>query len=711
MISTVAGEAALRALYRLALNRWVASGDPWESIVDTVVADGFALLFAHTVTETLIELDLPAQPQAPDGLTAAIDATVDAAVTEALCEALGCTEAELAAATDVIDANPGLVARRDQVVDAARAGTVTITADVKVGELDELARQQSYQAAGVMNSAVIAAADTSEQTLQKCWISTMDARCRDTHFAADGQRVPMDGTFTVGAAQLKFPGDPDGPPEEVINCRCRVGILAVDEALPDEKDRHTERLDGRDSTAKNREGSQRDEINRRADEGVIRARDDPEGTGRTAAGASTPVFMVGDSFRTFTDAVIAVLGEPTSDYRVLAHDIDLSFRRMPLPLMWCRQSSEGHDESFTVGVLESARVEDDRVLASGYLLNTPEADEAAVQISHGVTGPSVDLAAAQWFLTDERGREISEEELWEMPEGAIVYQTFTVAELIGTTLVATPAFGTTSITLNSQRESRDAAVVAAAGGEFTPRIYDHRLFEDPHLREPTAPTLEGGRFFGHLACFGSCHRSVQSACVLAPHSPSSYSHFHTSPSLRLDNGVRLPVGRLTVGTGHAGDQLSAGAAIAHYDNTGTCFALVRVGEDEHGIWFSGVPSPWASAEQVEAGVCSPLSGDWRDFGQGLDLVAALAVNTPGFVARGRDDRAGRPVALVASMGPRRAREPVTMEAIKAAMRECLAELGTVRAESVSIEELLDRAETTVPPDDFADSPVAALLQD
>jgi hypothetical protein len=79
--------------------------------------------------------------------------------------------------------------------------------------------------------------------------------------------------------------------------------------------------------------------------------------------------------------------------------------------------------------------------------------------------------------------------------------------------------------------------------------------------------------------------------------------------------------------------------------------LVRVGEDKHGVWFSGVAAPWATAEQVEMGLSAPLSGDWRDFGSGLELVAALAVNTPGFSARGRSDDQGRPLALVASLGP------------------------------------------------------------
>jgi hypothetical protein len=483
--------------------------------------------------------------------------------------------------------------------------------------------------------------------------------------------------------------------------------LAPDEDIPDELDRHTERLDGRDSVVVNRDGrTQEEEIRRRAAQGETRARDE---RGRTASGE--PALLAGgvmDMFRTFTDSVIGLVGQPTSDGRMLAAGIDLTFRAFPLPLMWCKQSKEGHSDSFTVGVIESARVEGDRVLASGYMLNSVEADEAAAQLAHGVTSPSVDLAAAEWTYTDENGVVVDEQDLWDRVDAGLpVLTTFTAAELIGTTLVATAAFGDTAVVLNPDRESRDVALVAGAAEDFRPRTYDHRLFENPNLSGPTLPTMGAdGRIYGHLAVFGQCHRSIQTECVLVPRSPSGYGHFHTSPALCMDDGSRLPVGRLTVGTGHADPRMAAAPAAAHYDNTGATFALVRVGEDEHGVWFSGVAAPWATPPQIEEGIASPLSGDWRDFGQGLDLVAALAVNTPGFAARGRDDDQGRPIALVASVGPPRLntarRAAMSVEDVKAAVREVLSEQAAAdaaarvsAAESVRRDEVLGRARDTV----------------
>ena len=532
----------------------------------------------------------------------------------------------------------------------------------------------------------------------------MDGRTRPTHFAADGQRCSPEGTFLVGGFVLAYPGDPAGPPQEVRNCRCRVGMVEEGQPMPPEMKR-TPR--------------QKQEIARRTAAGIVRAREDPNGIGyitvmsddskperpRTASAGqetdmtTTSVIGVDQeqepvTYRVFSDAVVAFLGVPTSDNRLLQADMDLRFRAFPLPLMWCKQSKEGHADSYTVGVIESGRVEDGKVYASGYMLNSPEADEAVELLSHGVTRPSVDLASAEWAMTDEAGVVITEEQAYALPADAKVFTAFSAAELIGTTLVSTPAFGDTSLALGDTREPRDSTLVASAAAHVAPRTYPAEFFTDPHLTEPTMPTMDpGGRIYGHVACWGQCHRSVQASCVTAPASPTNYSHFHTS-SVRTDDGLRLPVGRLTIGTGHASDKLAGVPAQAHYDDTGSCWALVKVGEDAHGIWFSGVAAPWATPEQVEAGLCAPLSGDWRDFGQGLELVAALSVNTPGFVARGREDDLGRPVTLVASLGPHADREPRSIrDDVKAAVREALAEQQlTARRDAA-----LARAEKLGPP--------------
>ena len=58
--------------------------------------------------------------------------------------------------------------------------------------------------------------------LQKEWIATNDSRTRHSHAALDGAIVDQDKKFDNG---LMFPGDPDGRPEEVYNCRCSVAAV------------------------------------------------------------------------------------------------------------------------------------------------------------------------------------------------------------------------------------------------------------------------------------------------------------------------------------------------------------------------------------------------------------------------------------------------------------------------------------------------------
>lgn len=196
-----------------------------------------------------------------------------------------------------------------------------------------------------------------------------------------------------------------------------------------------------------------------------------------------------------------------------------------------------------------------------------------------------------------------------------------------------------------------AALVAAAGLKTLPSA----AFADPKLDHATAPTLEdlpdgSTRVFGHLALWGTCHLGFPGACVTPPHSRSNYSYFHVG-ELDTDQGP-LPVGKITLGAGHADTRLGFQAAAEHYDNTASAVADVRVGEDRFGIWFSGIVRPGLDERRLHELAVSPLSGDWRRVGGGMELVAALAVNTPGFTVPRSLQANGKAYALVAagSMG-------------------------------------------------------------
>lgn len=65
--------------------------------------------------------------------------------------------------------------------------------------------------------------------VRKEWLATPDARTREAHRHANGQRRPIGEPFAVGGEALMFPGDPSGTPDEVINCRCSMLMLPPEE--------------------------------------------------------------------------------------------------------------------------------------------------------------------------------------------------------------------------------------------------------------------------------------------------------------------------------------------------------------------------------------------------------------------------------------------------------------------------------------------------
>nr|DAX34899.1 MAG TPA: minor head component F [Caudoviricetes sp.] len=171
------------------------------------------------------------------------------------------------------------------------------------------------------------------------------------------------------------------------------------------------------------------------------------------------------------------------------------------------------------------------------------------------------------------------------------------------------------------------ALVASAAPVHPPAQW----FNDPALDGPTGITVtEEGRIYGHLALWDTCHiASGPGQCTTAPHSQTDYAYFHTGAILTDDN-QELAVGHLTLGTGHAAPDKTVRGTMAHYDNTGLAVADVRAGEDAHGIWVAGAVRPHISPEDIRTLRSSPLSGDWRRVQGNLELVAALAVNVPGF---------------------------------------------------------------------------------
>lgn len=134
-----------------------------------------------------------------------------------------------------LDADEPLSAARiDVMVDryaerylAMRAETIARTETTRV--LNQ-ARQETTEK-------VIEESGIPEDEVVRTWAATDDARTRDTHAAMDGQERGLNEAFeSPSGATLMFPGDPDAPPEETINCRCAVLISFKSSTPPSTED-------------------------------------------------------------------------------------------------------------------------------------------------------------------------------------------------------------------------------------------------------------------------------------------------------------------------------------------------------------------------------------------------------------------------------------------------------------------------------------------
>jgi len=108
---------------------------------------------------------------------------------------------------------------------AARAAS--IIDEARTGQALTVARTEAVSA---FNFASVEAWRQSGDVEQLEWLSARDSAVRPTHAEADGQVSGINDAFEVGGARLEYPGDPSGPPEETINCRCVALPIISDRA-------------------------------------------------------------------------------------------------------------------------------------------------------------------------------------------------------------------------------------------------------------------------------------------------------------------------------------------------------------------------------------------------------------------------------------------------------------------------------------------------
>lgn len=371
--------------------------------------------------------------------------------------------------------------------------------------------------------------------------------------------------------------------------------------------------------------------------------------------------------------IIGYEDQPTGDGRLIEPSALFWDLANPTALRHVAKDVGAHDGASTVGKFTKIERQDEgAIYAEGtFDLGSEVGVEAARHVKDEVTnGVSMDLdsiameirVAKEVLEGMEEDMEVPDTSEGEDDDGMVTVvkispddelSVMTSARVRAATMVAIPAFAGATINgdnfvdvdlddlAGTKEEDGDDvepedSLIASARPAEPPREW----FQNPGLTEPTAlHVTDDGRVYGHLAAWGTCHTAFANECLTPPPSNSSYAYFRTG-SVSTDSG-EVATGRITMDTMHAGRTLSAAGTITHYENTGAAVADVSAGEDAYGIWLAGAIRPGVSDEQVRALRASPLSGDWRKVKGGLELMAALAVNMPGFPIP-------RPAALAAS---------------------------------------------------------------
>jgi len=94
----------------------------------------------------------------------------------------------------------------------------------------QVARISNWFSTATLGAATLYAAESTGTVQTKTWVTMRDDAVRDTHAPLDGETKEINDFFTVKTtppAQMQYPGEPVGPVDAWINCRCVLSIGTV----------------------------------------------------------------------------------------------------------------------------------------------------------------------------------------------------------------------------------------------------------------------------------------------------------------------------------------------------------------------------------------------------------------------------------------------------------------------------------------------------
>ncbi|WP_062214584.1 hypothetical protein [Streptomyces sp. NBRC 109706] len=465
-------------------------------------------------------------------------------------------------------------------------------------------------------TAMQAAADTAPGGTRKRWRSRGDDRTRRSHRAASGQTVPIDTPFRIGSASLQYPGDPSGPADEVLRCRCDMYLITQEDS--------------------------------------VTAATQPKVTAAVTADLEAPWAPRDTPWE--PDEALSRLQEWATD------DGELEEDQLARAYLW-RTDGPPADWLLPVADIVDGQLVLvwDAVAAAADLVQGGElglADEEAAQLREVLDSLYV-RAAAEWGDEEIISPWQREEAVAAALRAAIIAAPETSEHLMKA--LAAARDDALRIAESARRRSLAASALGQAI-EAAPEWRPPAEWFQPPAGEDGPLVSPEGRVSGYVAPWLDVDGRPMVHAGYAPngeaiHVPKggSYGYFHAgNVILTLDDGSQLHPGALTTDIGHGTADGDLADQVAHYDNPLATAAAVIVGEDDTGIWMAGavLPEVLRDADRMTRLRLMPVSGHWSEtqLGAPMELVAVTAVPRPGFPQRSKSGSWELAASLAAAAG-------------------------------------------------------------